>query len=153
MSTRRPDRGCDSQKAAELLRALAHPMRLQILCRLRDGELAVSGFETELGLKQPSLSQQLAALRDAELVATRREGKAIFYRLVDERVAPLLDALEHVLRQESGSRAGRSRTKRAPVPLPDTPVPPDENALATTQSGECGVFSVVGWPAQRGRAG
>ncbi|MDN3564872.1 metalloregulator ArsR/SmtB family transcription factor, partial [Paeniroseomonas aquatica] len=57
--------GCDPQAVAEFLRALAHPMRLSILCRLLEGECAVSGFETELGLKQPNLSQQLAMLREA----------------------------------------------------------------------------------------
>ena len=47
--------GCVPQAAAEFLRALAHPTRLQILCRLLDGEAAVAAFESELGLKQPLL--------------------------------------------------------------------------------------------------
>jgi DNA-binding transcriptional ArsR family regulator len=84
---------CDPQIAADLLRSLAHPMRLAILCRLLDGELNVGGFEAELGLRQPSLSQQLGLLRESGLVATRREAKSVIYRIADRRVALLLDAL------------------------------------------------------------
>ena len=80
---------CDTRAAAELFRTLAHPMRLTILCRLLDGELPVSGFESELGLKQPSLSQQLGILREANMVATRREAKSVFYSLTDRRMRAL----------------------------------------------------------------
>ena len=74
---------CDPRAATELLRAIAHPMRLIILCRLLDGELAVSGFESEMNLKQPSLSQQLGLLRDAGLVTARREAKSVVYALAN----------------------------------------------------------------------
>jgi DNA-binding transcriptional ArsR family regulator len=83
----------DVQAAADLLRALAHPTRLQILCRLLQGEVSVAGFESELGMKQPSLSQQLGQLREASLVTTRRVAKSVFYSLADDRLPPLLDAL------------------------------------------------------------
>jgi DNA-binding transcriptional ArsR family regulator len=145
---------CDPQAAAELLRALAHPMRLQILCRLLVGELAVGGFESELGLKQPNLSQQLGQLREAGLVTTRREAKAVFYRLADERVRIIMDALRHAF---NTTHQPNLQTSVPPVAvrqmlrLPATSV---ETAPTKTQpraATECGVFSVAGWAATDGK--
>lgn len=79
--------------AALLLRSLAHQNRLLLLCQLSQGELCVSDLEDQLGIQQPSLSQQLSVLRREGLVATRREGKHIFYRIDDPRVLSLLQAL------------------------------------------------------------
>jgi ArsR family transcriptional regulator len=128
-------------------------MRLVILCRLLDGELAVSGFETELGLKQPSLSQQLGQLREAGLVATRRASKSVFYRLADARVHTVLAAL----RAAFGEAAEPVAAGPSPLPSPRDarPVPPAASprngrpaprAVAQADS-ECGVFSSAGWPA------
>ncbi|WPB86062.1 ArsR/SmtB family transcription factor [Sediminicoccus rosea] len=125
--------GCDPEVAAEFLRALAHPMRLRILCRLLDGELAVAGFESELGLRQPNLSQQLAALREAGLVTTRRESKSIIYSLADPRVAAVLEALRAAI----GGPPPAPR-ERAPVPAPTPAEPP-------RATGEAGLFAVTGW--------
>lgn len=158
---------CDPQAAADLLRALAHPMRLQILCRLLDGEVAVAGFETELGLKQPNLSQQLGQLREANLVATRREAKSIFYRLADDRIQIILDALRTCF---AGDTAGPVPAPRDPAPrdprprdpgprdpgppraLPRpvaaTPTAPAPHVIKAVAS-ECGVFSSAGWPVQQ----
>jgi ArsR family transcriptional regulator len=146
--------GCDSQAAAEFLRALAHPTRLQILCRLLDGEAAVGAFESELGLKQPNLSQQLGLLREAGLVTTRREAKSIFYSLADDKVRTVLDALRHtfgataapndrVLRPRAGQRPVVLASATAPTPRPKTP-------QAAQSGGECGVFSVAGWDIRPG---
>ena len=141
---------CDPQATAEFLRALAHPMRLQILCRLLDGEVAVAGFESEMGLKQPSLSQQLGLLREAGLVTTRREAKSIFYSLVDDKVRVVLDALQVAFATASGKRRREQPTKQpAPVaesflPAPRVPRPAGTPAHRP-QGGECGVFSVAGW--------
>lgn len=89
-----PERDFDG--SAELLRALAHPVRLQILCAIKEEEHAVGEIEDVTGIGQPGLSQQLAILRKAELVTTRREGKQIFYKVDRERMlsaSDLLDAL------------------------------------------------------------
>jgi DNA-binding transcriptional ArsR family regulator len=134
---------CDPQAAAELLRALAHPMRLQIVCRLLDGELSVSGFEGELGLKQPSLSQQLGQLREADLVATRREAKSVFYSLVDDRVRILLDALRETLDVSPDRPAPAPRYQRAARPKPAAAEAAPRPRKPETA--ECGVFSVAGW--------
>lgn len=133
---------CDPEAAADLLRALAHPMRLRILCRLLEGELAVAGFEGELGLKQPNLSQQLAALREAGLVATRREAKSIVYRLADRRVAGLLEALRRALADADAPVPAPSR--RAAAPIVATPLPPQADR-PRDPAGEAGVFAVAGW--------
>ena len=67
--------------AAALLKALANPHRLQILCVLGTGELAVSELNEFVALSQSALSQHLAKLRSDGLVATRRESQTIYYRL------------------------------------------------------------------------
>jgi ArsR family transcriptional regulator len=145
---------CNPRAAADLLRALAHPTRLTILCRLLDGELSVSGFEAELGLRQPSLSQQLGLLREAGLVTTRREAKSVVYGLADHRLGRLIGALRAFLGGEAEAAPPQAA---AAVPLqpmvaaatsPRPPARPVRPAPAAT--GECGVFAVAGWPAARG---
>ena len=71
----------NADAAGQLLKALGNPDRLLLLCHLSQGERNVSELETLLGIQQPTLSQQLAVLRREELVATRREGKQIYYRI------------------------------------------------------------------------
>ncbi|MFC7477259.1 ArsR/SmtB family transcription factor [Dankookia sp. GCM10030260] len=130
--------GCDPEAAAEFLRVLAHPMRLRILCRLLEGELAVAGFEAELGLRQPNLSQQLATLREAGLVATRRAAKSVVYRLADDRVAGMLEAL----RRAMGGLATPPARAATAMPRPEDPAA----AIAPRRApGEAGVFAMAGW--------
>lgn len=76
-----------------LLKLLANPGRLLIACELMDGERTVSEIEQRTGVRQPNLSRDLARLRAAGLVATRRDGKAVHYRLKDARIALLMTAL------------------------------------------------------------
>lgn len=80
-------------EAAELLRALGHEARLMVLCQLAEGEHAVGALQEGSGLSQSALSQHLAKLRQAGLVATRREGQAIFYRLADAKAARVIETL------------------------------------------------------------
>jgi DNA-binding transcriptional ArsR family regulator len=86
-----------AETASGFLKALSHEGRLMILCYLADGERSVTELEGLLGQRQAAVSQQLARLRLEGLVATRREGKAIFYRLADPRVLALLQVLPEVL--------------------------------------------------------
>nr|WP_305123330.1 metalloregulator ArsR/SmtB family transcription factor [Roseomonas sp. GC11] len=84
-------------EAAGLLRLMANERRLMVLCHLmREGEMTVGGLATRVGLSQPALSQHLARLREDGLVATRRAGTTIHYRVADARVARLLQALHSV---------------------------------------------------------
>lgn len=80
-------------EVAELLRLVATPSRLLVLCQLSQGELSVGALEQATGIRQPGLSQQLAELRQAGLVATRRQSRSIFYRIADARVEQLLTAM------------------------------------------------------------
>ncbi|UVK57127.1 metalloregulator ArsR/SmtB family transcription factor [Mesorhizobium sp. AR02] len=80
-------------EVAALLKTLAHPMRLMLVCTLVEGEYSVSQLEEMLDIHQPNLSQQLTVLRDANIVETRRDGKQIFYRLTAEKAAQLVAAL------------------------------------------------------------
>ncbi len=84
------------EQVAALVKALAHPVRLQILQILQtEGEACVCHLEVVLGQRQPYISQQLMRLRDAGLVVDRRDGMNVFYALADEQIALVLDtALE-----------------------------------------------------------
>ncbi|MCH7831802.1 MAG: winged helix-turn-helix transcriptional regulator [Proteobacteria bacterium] len=70
-----------ANRASTFLKSLANENRLVILCALADGEKNVSQLEEILGIRQPTLSQQLARLRSDNMVSTRRESKQIFYNL------------------------------------------------------------------------
>lgn len=84
------DSACE---AANYLKALSHEGRLLILCHLATGEKSVTELEELLSARQAAVSQQLARLRAEGLVAPRREGKAIYYRLTDERAVKILDVV------------------------------------------------------------
>ena len=83
----------NSEKAARLLKALSNQDRLMILCTLASAEKSVSELEGILSIRQPTLSQQLARLRADELVATRRDGKIIYYRLSSSEASRVIDLL------------------------------------------------------------
>ncbi len=79
--------------AAGLLKLLANPDRLLILCFLSEGEACVSRIESATGIVQPTLSQQLTILREKGLIRARREGKFIYYRVEAPSVHVLLQTL------------------------------------------------------------
>ena len=85
-------------RAAAIARALADPKRLCVVERLASGEQSVSELSREVGCQVPNMSQHLAVLRSAGLVASRREGSTIFYRLADERVLEAYRMLQQVAR-------------------------------------------------------
>jgi DNA-binding transcriptional ArsR family regulator len=92
----RPDMSERAGEAAALLKTLANQNRLMILCTLIEGEHSVSELEELLGIHQPTLSQQLTVLRDAGIVATRRDAKHIFYRLTEDKATRLVMALYEI---------------------------------------------------------
>lgn len=83
----------DSEATVEGLKAVAHPLRYRILAALSGGERNVGEIEEACGIGQPTLSQQLAVLRNAGLVETRKQAKLVFYTVDEERVAALSLAL------------------------------------------------------------
>ena len=82
-----------AREASEFLKALAQESRLLILCALAGGEKSVGALEAFLSQRQSTVSQQLARLRLENLVAARREGATIYYRLADEKVRTVLAAV------------------------------------------------------------
>lgn len=78
-------------ESASLFRALGHPVRLQILDMLRGGEVCVCHMEAAFGKRQAYISQQLMVLREAGLIAARKDGLKVFYRLADARVSALVE--------------------------------------------------------------
>jgi DNA-binding transcriptional ArsR family regulator len=82
-----------AEAASALLKSLAHPARLLVMCRLVEGEASVSELQAEGSLSMSALSQHLAVLREAGLVATRRDAQAIFYSLADSPALGVMQAL------------------------------------------------------------
>jgi DNA-binding transcriptional ArsR family regulator len=83
--------------AAAMLRLLASKRRLTVLCTLIvEGEAPVGRLARRAGLSQPAMSQHLARLREEELVATRRAGTTIHYRIADPRVARIIATLQDI---------------------------------------------------------
>jgi DNA-binding transcriptional ArsR family regulator/YHS domain-containing protein len=82
---------------ANLLQALAHPRRLEIIQLLRDQELPVRDIHTMLDLPQSNISQHLMILREAQVVKTRREGKQIYYSISSQNILQAHDLLREVL--------------------------------------------------------
>lgn len=78
---------------ASKLKVMGHPVRLQILDMLRQGEICVCHIEEALNKRQAYISQQLMTLREAELVQSRKDGLQVYYRLADTETNDLLDLL------------------------------------------------------------
>ena len=85
-------RGAAGQ-AVGALKLLANEDRLLLLCQLAQGEMCVGDLELKLGIRQPTLSQQLGVLRAEGVVATRREGKNIHYSVADAALIEILAVL------------------------------------------------------------
>lgn len=83
----------NAEEAGRLLKTLANQDRLMLLCQLSQGELNVGELQDALGISQPTLSQQLAVLRREALVATRRDGKQIYYRISSEQAMAVIQTL------------------------------------------------------------
>ena len=81
------------RKIARWLHLLSHPVRLRIVIEVREEELCVSELQALLDRPQPYVSQQLGVLREAGIVACRREGQYVYYRLVEPFVEQLLNEI------------------------------------------------------------
>ncbi|WP_170326812.1 ArsR/SmtB family transcription factor [Ruegeria arenilitoris] len=81
----------NATRASNFLKAISHEGRLMILCHLVSGEKSVTELEELLSARQAAVSQQLSRLRLEGLVTPRREGKAIYYRLADDRPRRMIE--------------------------------------------------------------
>lgn len=80
----------NAETASNFLKAISHSGRLLILCHLASGEKSVTELETLLSARQAAVSQQLTRLRLEGLVKPRRDGKAIYYSLTDDRSTKIM---------------------------------------------------------------
>lgn len=85
-----------SEGVAALLKQLSHPQRLVILCSMAEGEKSVGEIEEISGASQSAVSQFLKGMKLEGLVDSRRDGKQVFYRIVDDRVLELIKSLYQI---------------------------------------------------------
>lgn len=108
-----------TEEQAELLRVLGHPMRLAILKELTGGERSVGDVAERTGLGLSVLSQQLAILRKAALVSSRREAKQVFYAIDADQMKAARSILDALV-PEGDSSGARQDTRAAGSPIPDS---------------------------------
>lgn len=82
-------------RAADIIKLLGHTERLKIVEILEHGESTVGEVQEVLGLSQATVSQHLAKMRGCDIVAARREGNHVFYRIVEPKVHHILHCIRH----------------------------------------------------------
>jgi DNA-binding transcriptional ArsR family regulator len=85
-----------AERAARMLRAMAHPLRLRILCLIGTGETSVQDIVAAVGTSQSNVSQHLAILREKAVLHTRKAANRVYYRIGDERILQLIGMLHEV---------------------------------------------------------
>ena len=80
-------------QACGLLKAMANEARLMVLCHLIEGERSVTELQDAVGLSQSAMSQHLAVLREQEIVATRRDGQSVYYRISNDHAMAVMETL------------------------------------------------------------
>ena len=90
------DRDEDIMQASMAIKAIAHPLRLKVLCVLGGSELSVQEIVDYVGTSQSNISQHLAILRDKGVLATRKDANRVFYRIGDPRTLKLVSMMRDV---------------------------------------------------------
>jgi DNA-binding transcriptional ArsR family regulator len=103
----------NAARATALLKTMANPSRLLILCHLAEEEKSVGELVKAVGTSQSGLSQHLAILRREHLVSTRRAGQTIYYSLASAEAAALMHTLYAVFCAKAGRRAVPKLSPRA----------------------------------------
>ena len=96
MANKLIDREEDIQQAAKAIKAIAHPLRLKILCVLGDQEISVQDIVEQVGTSQSNISQHLAILRDKGVLVSRKNANWVFYRIGDLRTLKLIGMIRDV---------------------------------------------------------
>lgn len=86
----------DIDRASRSLKAMSHPLRLKILCTLKDKEVSVQDIVDSVGTSQSNISQHLAILRDKGILASRKDANRVFYRVGDARTLRLIGMMQEV---------------------------------------------------------
>jgi ArsR family transcriptional regulator len=115
------------QAKAEFFKTLGHPARIRVLELLSEREHAVAEMLPEVGIEAANLSQQLAVLRRAGLVVTRKEGSTVYYSLTSPHVAELLRVARQILTGVLTGQIELLDDLRAPVASAGSP-PPTSNS-------------------------
>ena len=84
----------NAAEVSEILRIMAHPERLMVLCQLTKGEVGVGVLQQGSSLSQSAFSQHLTVLRKHGLIKARKESQQVFYSLADNRVTQLIQSLQ-----------------------------------------------------------
>ncbi|MEZ5775857.1 MAG: metalloregulator ArsR/SmtB family transcription factor [Hyphomicrobiaceae bacterium] len=92
-----------SEEAARLLKAMANPVRLRILCMLAEAEMPVGEIASRLDIREQATSQQLAQLRLEGLIVPRKDAQRVYYRLASGNVGQVLDTLRNIYCPQSVS--------------------------------------------------
>jgi len=85
---------------ADFLKGLAHPIRLQVIERLKNGEASVGKLVKELGVEQSNLSRHLATLRDLGILEARQEKTTVYYSIHDHEIFKILRPIAELLRKK-----------------------------------------------------
>lgn len=96
MTSKLIDRDEDILQASLAIKAIAHPLRLKILCVLAGNELSVQEIVDNVGTSQSNISQHLAILRDKGVLATRKDANRVIYRIGDSRTLKLVSMMRDV---------------------------------------------------------
>ena len=78
------------------IKAIAHPLRLKVLCVLGDQEVSVQAIVEAVGTSQSNISQHLAILRDKGVLCTRKDANRVYYRISDQRTLKLVELMREV---------------------------------------------------------
>ena len=92
----------DIEPASHSLKAMAHPLRIKILCVLGDQEACVLDIVSSVGTSQSNISQHLGILYGRGVLESRKEGKKVFYRMADSKTLKFLDMMQEVFCSRRG---------------------------------------------------
>ncbi|MEO8386306.1 MAG: metalloregulator ArsR/SmtB family transcription factor [Betaproteobacteria bacterium] len=100
-----------ASRTCAMLKTLANPDRLLLLCQISQSECCVSDLEEALDIHQPTLSQQLGVLREEGLVSTRRDGKRIYYSVASAEAMAVMQVLyeQFCNIKPTGAKSGRAK--------------------------------------------
>ena len=88
------------ETAAGLLKTMSHPIRLKILCLLRDKEMTVGDLRSEVQTTNANVSQHLTILRNQGIISSRKEANFIYNRIADKRILELIKTMQHLYCQD-----------------------------------------------------
>ena len=96
MKYKKTDLAQQCESVAQLLKAIAHPQRLKVLCSLSEGEKSVSQIEAECDASQSSVSQYLSKMKLEGLLSSRREAQLVFYQISSPELKKLMRSMQNI---------------------------------------------------------